>query len=89
MAEAARLVRALPGVDTVAPSAEGSGFVSRGAKNMGAHIIGVDAEDELSDPIVQKPDRRGRLRGRRPAERRGRGSKWPKIWACGLAAVSG
>ena len=36
--------------DTAAPSAEGSGFVSRGAKNVGAHIMGVNAEDELAIP---------------------------------------
>ena len=48
--ELCRFVRALPGVSSVAPSAEGSGFVSRGAKNMGAHIIGVDPQDELAIP---------------------------------------
>jgi len=44
------LVRAVPGVKTAAPSAEGSGFVSRGAKNVGALIMGVNAEDELAIP---------------------------------------
>ncbi|MHB9038347.1 MAG: ABC transporter permease [Armatimonadota bacterium] len=40
-------VRGLPEVAGVAPSAEGSGFVSRGAKNVGAIIIGVVPSEQI------------------------------------------
>lgn len=42
-----RTIRALPDVSGVAPSAEGSGFVSRGAKNVGAIIIGVVPSEQI------------------------------------------
>ena len=37
----------LPGVEAVAPAVEGSGIVGRGAKNVGATIIGVIPEDQV------------------------------------------
>ena len=37
----------LPGVEAVAPAVEGSGIVARGAKNVGATIIGVIPEDQV------------------------------------------
>ncbi|MCL5105294.1 MAG: ABC transporter permease [Armatimonadetes bacterium] len=37
----------LPGVDSLAPTAEGSGFAARGAKNIGAVIMGVVPNEQM------------------------------------------
>ncbi|MCE5314450.1 MAG: FtsX-like permease family protein [Armatimonadota bacterium] len=46
-------VRGLPDVAGVAPSAEGSGFVSRGAKTVGAMIIGVVPSQQMKVMSLQ------------------------------------
>jgi lipoprotein-releasing system permease protein len=46
-------IQDLPEVAAVAPSAEGSGFVSRGAKNVGAIIIGVNPSEQMKVMSLQ------------------------------------
>lgn len=48
-----KAIESVPGVRSVAPAVQGSGFASRGTKNVGALILGINPDQELQVPAFR------------------------------------